>query len=418
MSTVYALTVDGKLTKCKAAPGERGRGRCNHIDHQKDDESITDFLSRIDNKIKEESESEDYNKENYISQDQIDEFASMIDKIAGTKVTSENLYEVLNTLEPEQIRQIAKIGFDAAPEFSLPISDKEYGQTDLDNKLYFASMPTLGIAGKQTSIEQMFMEVGTVPSEDGEIFISGNYKEGLSPDEYFEKQFSARAAQIAKSVSTAVPGYTARKMFYAFSDMEVKSDCGHNESSGVMECKIPGSVCAKCCSKSGLKFKQGELIGSLLSTNLSEPTTQVVMKQFHTGGKDLEAGKKRNLIFHTFDAYKTSSIIQDALSKNTTEERRQAIYEGLKKAYKDNGISVDDWHFQVVAKKLTSYKRDPKEGTRYVKDGECCDIVSLGAIGNHNNPFKAAELSTGYKNLTKPGKHSLKRDAATNIIFN
>lgn len=413
----YALTKDGRITICKASIEEMGKGRCNHIDHQKENENEKDFLERIQSKMSQEEKSEDLSEKKEITQEQINNYASMIDEIAGVKVTSENLHDVLDKLDPEKVRQIAKIGFDASPEFSLPISDEEYGKEDLKNKLYFSSMPNFGIAGKKTSIEQMFMEVGSVPSENGTVFVKGNYKQGLTPDEYFEKQFSARAAQIAKSVSTALPGYTARKLFYAFSDMEVKGDCGNHNSTGVMDCCVPGSVCEKCCKKSGINFKKGQMIGSIMSTNLSESLTQLSMKQFHTGGKNLDEARKRNEIFHTYDAYKSSPIIQKALEKKTTKERRQVIYEGLKEAYAKHGMAVDDYHFQIIAKKLTSYKRDPKTGTRYVKDDECCDIVSVGAIGNMSNPFKAAELSTGYKNLTKPGKYDLRRDSATDIVF-
>lgn len=282
-----ALTQDGRLTNCVAPEGKVGVGRCNHIAHQEPNESIEEFIARIDNQMMTEGidnsiENIDTNNISEIDQKDIDEYAAKIDAIAGCKVTPENLSEVLSTLTPEQIRQITEIGFQAAPEFSLPISDDEYGKQDLENKLYFTSLPEHGVAGKSTIIEQMFNSIGTVPSMDGEIDIKSNFKEGLTDDEYFDKLFSARASMIAKTVSVSKPGYISRKLFYALSDIHIKEDCGNNKSTGILDCSVPGGLCSKCAAISGLKLKPGTLFGANVSTNLSEPLTQLSMREFHS----------------------------------------------------------------------------------------------------------------------------------------
>ena len=43
-----ALTKDGKLTYCKAKPDNFGKGKCNHVEHMKDEESEDAFISRIE----------------------------------------------------------------------------------------------------------------------------------------------------------------------------------------------------------------------------------------------------------------------------------------------------------------------------------------------------------------------------------
>ena len=43
-----ALTKDGKLTYCKAKPDNFGKGKCNHVEHMKDEESEDVFISRIE----------------------------------------------------------------------------------------------------------------------------------------------------------------------------------------------------------------------------------------------------------------------------------------------------------------------------------------------------------------------------------
>ena len=44
-----ALTTDGRMTWCSAPKGTEGKGRCNHLDHKEDDESIEDFMNRTSN---------------------------------------------------------------------------------------------------------------------------------------------------------------------------------------------------------------------------------------------------------------------------------------------------------------------------------------------------------------------------------
>lgn len=45
---VYALSKNGSLSLCTAPPEKRGQGRCNHIEHQNDNESVNEFIKRIE----------------------------------------------------------------------------------------------------------------------------------------------------------------------------------------------------------------------------------------------------------------------------------------------------------------------------------------------------------------------------------
>lgn len=200
-----ALTSDGQLTFCKAPAELRGKGNCPHVAHQEPNESIEDFIQRVEERIDVDTDTKEDFKS--ITQEQIDDYALRIDEIAGQKVTIDNWEEVLKNLPPEKIRQITELGFEAAPEFSLPITDENYGEESTSNKIYFSELPNYKISGKKTAIEQMFLKVGEVINEDGTIDIEGNYKKGLTPEEYFNKLFSSRGASIAKTVSISAPGY-------------------------------------------------------------------------------------------------------------------------------------------------------------------------------------------------------------------
>ena len=232
-----ALNKNGDITYCSVEPEMRGRGRCNHIAHQENNESVEHFIERIsvlqteieENKEKEkastdpstkfmsrpsdenfeEDETKIYQKEDFkeISQEEIDALASKLDAIAGQKVTPDNFKQVISNLTPDKIGEITKIAFDAAPNFSLPISDEHYGDENIKNKLYFANLPAYGVAGNTASIAQMFDKVGEVHTLDDSVNIEHSYKEGLTPSEYFARQFGARDALINKGVSTSKPGH-------------------------------------------------------------------------------------------------------------------------------------------------------------------------------------------------------------------
>lgn len=45
---ILALTKDGKLTYCTALAELRGQGRCNHVDHIRDGETVEEFNKRIE----------------------------------------------------------------------------------------------------------------------------------------------------------------------------------------------------------------------------------------------------------------------------------------------------------------------------------------------------------------------------------
>lgn len=55
MKRRLALTVDGRITYCTAPPDKIGMGRCNHVEHQKDGESVEEFVRRSDHKKTEQS---------------------------------------------------------------------------------------------------------------------------------------------------------------------------------------------------------------------------------------------------------------------------------------------------------------------------------------------------------------------------
>lgn len=204
---------------------------------------------------------------------------------------------------------------------------------------------------------------------------------------------------------------SARFLFYGLSDMQVIDDCGAVNSRGPIDCKAPG-ICRKCAAKGGWKVKEGDMVGGVISTHLTEGLTQASLNAIHTG-----TGEKADweVIKDTLFGFKSSPIIESAQKKKTTAEARQTIFDGLKDVYEKAGINIDDYNIQVVAKQLTSYKRENDGSIRYVKDNELCDFPSMQTIGGHNNLFLQSLLRNSYDKLTHPSVFNNEANAVTGM---
>lgn len=139
----------------------------------------------------------------------------------------------------------------------------------------------------------------------------------------------------------------------------------------------------------------------------------------NSGGADLtpEQRARENAILNTLSGFSNSHVIQNMVAAETTEDARKACFEGLKEIYEENGINNDSYNYEIMAKAMTSYKRDETTGKlRLVKPGEKCDIVGMKAMGNYRNPLKAAQLETPYKTITKEVLNiTIPKDSAIDI---
>lgn len=436
---VLAMTVDGEMSFCTAPEELRGVGRCNHIGHQEKGESMQEFMDRVGELIREEDHADssrmfqagvlspelqdDVEEANEITQEEIDHYASLIDEIAGQHVTVENFEEIANQLSVDQIDEITRIGAKTAPMFSLPITDENFDEKIQDNRIYFANLAEYGIAGNESAINQIFGSVGEVPKVGGgTIEIKESFLEGITDDEQFHVNLVARDAQISKSVATAKPGYSARKLAYGLSDIQTFDDCG-GPHIDIMHCSAPnGHICKACAyaTKGGHIVDSIDRIGGYVATAASAELTTMSMKKQHIVTSEANAkGDQADIIIDTYDAFKTSPIIQEAIKETTTYGRRQKLTEGIQNAYEIAGKPVDDFLIQTITRKMTSYRTDHKLGMVPIEDPEkeLADIKSLKVIGNSSNIFKRAELETSYKIFTRPQEDTVQPDAMNDILM-
>ena len=79
MKKRLALTKDGRMTYCTASEENVGKGRCNHIAHQRLDESTKEFCERIKDMKENNNKKCDNNKNNYIKNLDLEEKIELID---------------------------------------------------------------------------------------------------------------------------------------------------------------------------------------------------------------------------------------------------------------------------------------------------------------------------------------------------
>lgn len=255
-------------------------------------------------------------------------------------------------------------------------------------------------------------------------------------DDYTIEKYDASDVRCVETRSHeyTINGITShnctRYMYYALSDTYImEGECNNPNSSGILECTAPGGFCECCAKKSGMRPVLNQLmkeqkgkglrtlkIGGLISTNLNEPLTQLYLDSIHNSSS---ATSHTNIV-NTYDCYASSPIIKKAAEETTTLGKRKVIYEGLKEIYSANGVKIDDYNLQIIAKKMTSYKRTP-EGIKLINEdaGEVCDVISIRAIGGNtsSNIFKSATFSTSFDTISKGGEVAFNDADSFNDIF-
>ena len=63
---VLAVRADGSMSYCVAPPDMRGRGRCPHIDHQREGESVSEFINRVNSDMNNDLDKDVKDQQQYI----------------------------------------------------------------------------------------------------------------------------------------------------------------------------------------------------------------------------------------------------------------------------------------------------------------------------------------------------------------
>lgn len=216
-------------------------------------------------------------------------------------------------------------------------SDMKLGPNASGKSNNVNDMVAAGARGNPDQVKQMVSSIGIMLDHTNKAMpepVRSTYTEGLSTSEFFAHMYGNRKGMIDKSQSVKDPGALTKQVIISAAGYRVSmTDCG--TSQGVMEpvsgptamdrylaepvpgvgarnelvtrrmldaararsvvsvkvrspltCTAPSGVCARCygLDEEGKPASVGDHVGIKDTHGLTEPTTQLALKTFHTGG--------------------------------------------------------------------------------------------------------------------------------------
>jgi DNA-directed RNA polymerase subunit beta' len=236
--------------------------------------------------------------------------------------------------EKQKKQKVVEVYNNAAQGLSRGVKLKNNNAGRTNNVM---DMMTSGARGNPDQVKQMVASVGVLmdhlnrPVEEP---VRGTYAEGLDTSEFFTHMLGSRKGMIDKSQSVRGPGALTKQVVVSATRYRVSMpDCGTTEGidelvsdssaldrylahnvpgvgsrntvvtsatlsaarnkklrhlrvRSALSCKAASGVCAKCygVDEEGRPPDLGSFVGIKDSQALTEPSTQLALKTFHTGG--------------------------------------------------------------------------------------------------------------------------------------
>ena len=278
---------------------------------------------------------------------------------------------------------------------------------ELRGKNNFLILSEVGAKGNELQTQQILGMPGFTMGLDGKPskhFIKSNFSEGLNADEFWNTIPGARAGMLARSESTAMPGYLAKMLTNSATDQVITiDDCGTSKgrdyspenkeiihrllavgvgkfkkdtiiTTEVFEelkqeakklnikkvkvrspqtCEAEEGICSKCWGADNydkLKSK-GFQIGIVAAQAISEPLTQGAMNSFHTGGLATRAALKRDMNTGIPEGFariqQTFGLSENRKGKGVICEKDGTVKEIKTNSLGEVTITVDEKKYKV-----------------------------------------------------------------------
>ena len=325
-----------------------------------------------------------------------------------------------------------------------------------------------GARGDIKQVRQLVSNVGVMLDHEARpmaLPVRGTYTEGLDTAEYFQHMYGGRKGMIDKSQAVKDPGALTKQMVVSATGFRVAAmDCGTLEGiiedvSGdaaldrylaedvagvakrnelitttmlgairgkgvkqvrvrsVLTCRIPRGVCVRCygLNEDGQPPWIGEAVGVKDSHAITEPSTQLAMKQFHLGGvaqgkATLTSGFQRAAqLFRMPEHIADSAVVSEVAGR--VEKITVSPFGGwvVKVGIKDHkipqakGLKVKVGDLVQPGQALSDGQVKPQDvlrlqGLRPMQMSLRNDILSTFAAGDVN--LKAKTVETAVKMLT------------------
>lgn len=236
--------------------------------------------------------------------------------------------------DAEKKKRIVKLYMDVSGRLS---SSMNMGKNQARKTNNVMDMMQAGARGNPAQVRQMVSNIGVMLDHENKAMaepVRGTYTEGLDSAEFFQHMYGNRKGMIDRSQSVRDPGALTKQVIVSAAGYRVSTtDCG--TTSGIMEpttgdtamdrylaepvpgvgtratvvtssvlaaarkkglkqikvrspltCRAAVGVCARCygLDEEGKVPPVGEHVGIKDSQGLTEPSTQLAMKTFHSGG--------------------------------------------------------------------------------------------------------------------------------------
>ncbi|MFB6373290.1 MAG: hypothetical protein ABEN55_09295, partial [Bradymonadaceae bacterium] len=280
-------------------------------------------------------------------------------------------------------------------------------------------MVQAGARGNPNQVKQLVATLGLMLDHNQETMtepVRGNYAEGLDSGEHFAHMYSQRKGMIDKSQSVSGPGYLAKELTNIAAGQTIQEkDCGTNhgrqedvdrhllhrvlmepvngvskgdvidetaleklkksnrdqvEVRSLFECQTTDGVCARCFGQDedGHFPEIGERKGLSEVQAMTERSTQLPMKSFHSGGvATAEAG-----IANAFDRAK--EILE--MPQNVSNKATLAETSGRVERIEDSGFGGKKVFINGQAHEIPEGRDlEVKQGDRVEKGDKLCGGV-------------------------------------------
>lgn len=178
-----------------------------------------------------------------------------------------------------------------------------------------------GARVSMSQISQLVVAKGMIANMANKISehpIENSLKDGLTPSEYFRSCSGSRKSLADKKFITPISGYLARRLITATRDFGItEEDCGSTKGIRILSkdsfgrftregefisnisdekytyvrspvtCQAHGGICRKCYGvdpSTMAVIRMNTPVGAISAQSLTEPTTQMSMRTFHTSG--------------------------------------------------------------------------------------------------------------------------------------
>lgn len=207
-------------------------------------------------------------------------------------------------------------------------------------------------------------------SAEANGFVASNFKQGLSPTEYFFHSMGGRESLVDTAIRTGRSGYMQRRLINALQDLRVYQDGSVRGDSGIIVQFKYGEDGVDPMNQGYItegkpemaEVVPGEAVGTVAAQSIGEPGTQMTLRTFHYAGVvELSVPLGLPRLIEIIDAKRSpkNAIMTVFLDEKCSRDNEKAeeIAERLREKFLHDACKI---HIDVTQKELRLETKDKK----------------------------------------------------------